>query len=122
MQDEKKVEVVAEETEQTPAPVTLQEEQKAAPPAPAPVVLSEAEVNAALSKTRLPPIMQKALKATQYESADKLSEAIKAAVEELKESLGSGRPVAQPVTQSAPVALEEINKRKDAVNKKYLGG
>ena len=120
MQEADKTPVVAESATPAPAPVKLEETQT---PAPAPVVLSEAEVDEALNKTRLPPIVRKAIKATQYENADKLTEAIKAATDELKEALGSGRPVAQPATQeAAPVPLEELNKRKDAVNKKYFGG
>ena len=87
----------------------------------APVVLSEAEVKAAVKS--LPTAAQKRLGEAQYKDRDELSAAVTAEIAYLKEVSGSGKPlVPQSQSQSQPVSLEERNKAKDDVIESYFGG
>lgn len=99
---------------------TIQETEPQAPPEP--VCLSESEVTALLEKANLPKAAKERLAAEQFESAEALEKRIAAEVQYIKEVSGSGRPfglAAAPVNNTADLA--EVEKRKDAVNKKYLG-
>lgn len=101
--------------------VQISETQPATAPA-APIALAEADVKAAIEK--LPAPVQKRLAGRQYADAAALKEAIESEIAYLKEVTSSGKPFqveAAPASDAPARPLAEVNKTKDAINKKFLG-
>jgi hypothetical protein len=86
-----------------------------------PTFLSEADVSEALTKTNLPQPSQRRLAEGRYQDEDALKKAIATEIAYVKELTGSGKPVqvkSKPFESTA--TLEEVQKKKDAVNQKWL--
>jgi len=103
--------------------VVIQESAPAAAPvAPAPQVLAEADVKAELTKTNLPAAAQTRLAARTYADEKALQEAIDGEIAYLKEITGSGKPLNfEPPAPTPAPSLAETNKRVEAVLTKYWG-
>lgn len=107
-------------------PETTQETEVIQPSESLPVSLERAAVVELLNETNLPEISKNRLLTGRYESAEEVQEVIKAEIAYIKELTGSGKVTSlgagsQPVNSPLSVSMEEINRRKDAVNQKYIG-
>jgi predicted transcriptional regulator len=86
-----------------------------------PIPLSSDEVTAVLGEYRLPAVVSTRLVGKTFYTVHQVKESIQSEIEYLKQVTGSGSPFGLSESKPKPVSLEEINRRKDAVNKKYLG-
>lgn len=114
----------AETKEQKLEEAVLQEGEGGGSDAPAkPTPLSETAVGDILSETHLPEPSKVRIRAQQWLSEYDLKTAVTAEINYIKAITGSGKVPAgsggeTPVQEAS---LEEVNKRKDAVNAKFLG-
>jgi len=119
------VETPAEEAPvETPSEEVPAETPGAESAAPDPVYLGEAEVRAALAKTRLPAESLLALAFGKWETAGALEAAIAAEVKRLKEISGSGRPFGLGESAAAPdstrpASRSKIEETMDKINSRF---
>ena len=85
-----------------------------------PIPLSGDEVMAVLGEYNLPAVVSNRLVGKTFYTVHQVKETIQSEIEYLKQVTGSGSPFGLAESKTQPVSLEEINRRKDAVNKKYL--
>lgn len=87
-----------------------------------PTLLSEAEIDGILNETNLPDASKGRMREQQWQSEYDLKSAVVSEIQYIKQITNGGRPV-QVGSGSAgqAVGLDEVNKRRDRVNAKFLG-
>jgi len=118
--------LLQESTDDGPAPESVEEAETgdtnvvAAEQQPV-VHLDEAQVNDVLDATHLPDASKARMREQEWLTEYDLKTAVTAEINYIKAITGSGKPPSTPGgTTVQEVSLEEVNKRKDAVNAKYL--
>lgn len=87
-----------------------------------PTALSEAEVQATLSKATLPDVSQARLSAVQYENQDTLAAAVTQEIAYVEALTGAGRPLGQSVSDQQPAqqgSEEALTAELDAIDKRF---
>lgn len=88
---------------------------------PEPTYLAKETVTELLEASKMPQRAQNKLAEADYLDEKAVKAAVKAEREYLQEITGAGKPVGMGKTEPKKVDLEEIERRKDDVNAKYLG-
>jgi len=125
-QKEKQEEVVQEavtETVESDSPVADSVVIHESEPEPEPIPLTPETVSAFLSATRLPTISRERLSRQVFYTESALAEAVEEEIEYIKEVAKSGEPFGlseNHANSKKAVDLAEVERLKDAVNRKYL--
>lgn len=125
-QKEKQEEVVQEavtETVESDSPVADSVVIHESEPEPEPIPLTPETVSAFLSATRLPTISRERLSRQVFYTESALAEAVEEETEYIKEVAKSGEPFGlseNHANSKKAVDLAEVERLKDAVNRKYL--